>query len=220
MSMGKRALTVRPRGGALVPGGQLGKAVAKLQKDEDRAVQAAAKIDRFLLCDASGSMGTLDAIGVDGLPCTRWEALKQAWRVLAPECKGRLAAYTFSDVTVPVRGSASGEVVDLQYAGHGTQMTAAFMAVMVHKHPRLRGMLISDGHSTDGDPTIRALLLGCKVDTVFVGGVGDEEGRRQLYKIAAVTGGEFRDMAGEFSVIKFLEHARAVLRLEEGAKGA
>lgn len=215
--MRRRALTVRSRGGALATtGGRLGKTVARLQDDEDKAVKAAVAIDRFLLCDASGSMSTLDAIGMDGLPCTRWEALLQAWRRLAPECKGRLAAYTFSDVVMPVKGSASGEVVDLQYAGGGTRMTAAFKSAMAHKHPRLRGMLISDGYSTDGDPTGQALLLGCKVDTVFVGSIGDEKGRRQLRKIAAATGGRFRDMAGEFSALKFLEHARATLRLEEG----
>lgn len=215
--MRRRALTVRSHAGALAPAkGRLGKTVAKLQVDEAKAIQSAAMIDRFLLCDASGSMSTMDAVGMDGLSCTRWEALEQAWRKLAPECEGRLAAYTFSDVVMPVRGSASGEVVDLQYAGHGTQMTAGFKTVMVHKHPRLRGLLISDGHSTDGDPTGQALALGCKVDTVFVGSIGDEEGRRQLHKIAVATGGRFRDMAGEFSAMKFLEHARATLRLEEG----
>lgn len=215
--MRQKALTVRSRGGALAPtGSRLGKTVAKLQGDEDKAVKAAATIDRFLLCDASGSMSTLDAVGMDGLPCTRWEALLQAWRKLAPECRGRLAAYTFSDVVMPVKGSASGEVVDLQYAGGSTRMTAAFKSVLVHKHPHSRGMLISDGYSTDGDPTGQALALGCKVDTVFVGSIGDEKGRGLLRKIAVATGGRFRDMAGEFSALKFLEHARSVLRLEEG----
>lgn len=215
--MSKRALAVRSRGGVLAPtGGQLGKTVAKLQRGEDKAVSVAAAIDRFLLFDASGSMSTLDAVGMDGLPCTRWEALEQAWRELAPECKGRLAAYTFSDVVMPVRGSASGEVVALHYAGGSTRMTAALKSVQVHSHPRLRGLLISDGYSTDGDPTGQALVVGCKVDTVFVGSIGDEKGRGQLRKIAAATGGTFRDMAGEFSALRFLEHARATLRLGEG----
>jgi len=162
-------------------------------------------------------MGVVDAVSIKGLSCSRWDALLQAWRRLAPECEGRLAAYTFSDVTAPVRGSASGEVVDLRFAGGGTNMTAAFKAVLRHKRPGLRGLLISDGHSTDGDPTGQASLLACKVDTVFVGAIGDEEGRALLRKIARATGGTFRDMAGEFSALKFLEYARVTLRLEEVA---
>lgn len=218
--MSKKALAVRGRGrGGLQVGGNAASALAaRLRDREERAVQAASMIDRFLLADASGSMSAVDAVGVDGLLCSRWDALQQAWRKLAPECKGRLAAYTFSDVTVLVKGSASGEVVDLRFAGGGTNMTAAFKTSLRHKRSGLRGLLISDGHSTDGDPTGQALLLSCKVDTVFVGSIGDEEGKAQLRKIARATGGTFRDMAGEFSAAKFLEHARSVLRLEEGGQ--
>lgn len=158
------------------------------------------------------------AIGLDGFPCTRWQALEQAWGKLSPMCEDRLAAYVFSGGVHPVKGSASGDVVRLPYQGGDTPMCEAIRTAGNHRHPRLRVLLVSDGLSTDGDPVGVAVCLGCPVDTVYVGPTTGRDavtGRGQLKRIAAATGGCFKDMAGEFDAGKFLEHITKVLQLED-----
>jgi hypothetical protein len=217
--MVKKSLIVQKGRTDVAPGTitKLQKRAAALRKKRMAALEAAAKIDRLALFDGSGSMGETDAIGLDGLPCSRWIALLQAWYKLAPQCEGRLAAYVFSSGVHPVQGSASGDVVTLPYPGGDTPMCAAFESVAIHRHPRLRALLVSDGLSTDGDPVGNAVALGCPVDTVYVGpstGPDALKGRDQLRRIAAATGGSFKNMAGQFDAAKFLEHCEKVLQLE------
>jgi len=199
-----------------VVGGALAKATAsKLLKNRNKTLAQAAKIDRVVLLDSSGSMGAMDATGMNGIPCSRFDALRQAWMRLAPMAKGRLAAFVFSDNTQPVKGSASGNPGALPHLNGGTAMCKAFGAALQLRHPRMRALLISDGESTDGDPVPSAQLLRCPVDTVFVG-PKDGPGKLTLMRIASATGGAFRDMGSKFDASKFLEHCKLVLRLEEG----
>lgn len=209
-SLVKRRARVLGRANALV---------LKLRQRQERAKALASQFDRVILFDGSGSMSTYDAIGLDGLPCRRWDALCQAWRELAPQCEGRLAAYVFSNGVNPVRGSASGEVVDLPFPSSDTPMVAAVRVAGQHRHPNLRVMLVSDGLSTDGgerDVVGAAVVMGCPVDTVFVGPSSLGQGISLLQAVASATNGEFKSFGGQFDASKFLEHVVSVLQLKEG----
>jgi hypothetical protein len=190
------------------------KLARKIRARRQKAAQIAAQLDRVALFDGSGSMSTIDAIGVDGLTCSRWDALNGAWKVLAPDCKGRLAAYVFGEKVTPVKGSASGEIVNLPFDGGSTRMCEALRVAGTNRHPGLRVLVVSDGYPTDGYAPGVAATLGCPVDTVYVGPTKDTSGRDLLQAIAAVTNGTFQDMSGKFDALKFLEHAKRLLRLE------
>jgi hypothetical protein len=200
----------------------------KLRRQQRRTLQRVAAIDRVLLADGSGSMTSMDAVALDGSLCSRWEAEKQAIEKLVPVGKGRLAVYVFSDTCTPVKGSATGNIGDLDayFACGGTAYLTAFETVKIfHSGPELRALLVSDGAPTDAGHGLEvmkmttgdaAMQLGCPVDTVYVGPCGGEAmiGRAILQHIANVTGGMFQDMAGSFNAAKFIEHSKRVLQLE------
>ena len=192
---------------------KMSKMAAKIKARHQRAVEAMSRFDRVALFDGSGSMGTADAHDRNGLPCTRWDALKSVWPDIAHLAAGRLAAFVFSGSVSPVKGAASGKALDLTYQGADTRMCAALRQAGTFKHPRMRVLLVSDGEPTDGDPVPIAAVLGCPVDAVFVG-AADSPGKDTLRKIAEATGGLFLDMAGKFDASRFLEHCKTVLQLE------
>lgn len=192
---------------------------AKLKARRDRALKAAARIDRLILMDASGSMEAVDALDMQGFPCSRFDALQEVWDRVVPLGEGRLGAFVFSDVAEPVKGAARGIVVRLPFHGGGTAMCDALARAVHFSHPGLRVLLVSDGLSTDGDPVGPAMLVGAPVDTVFVGaasGPEHDQGADALRRVAEATGGTFRDFAGGFDAARFLEHVTSVLQLKEG----
>jgi len=209
------ALQKRTQGSAVAKANSL---AAKLRGRKAKAIAAMAKLDRVALFDGSGSMGAADAVGLNGIPCTRWNALRGAWMKLSQSelAKERLAAYVFSSGVTPVKGSASGKVVDLPFVGGGTDMCRALGVAVHHRNPRLRVLLVSDGEATDGGPAQvigAAVAIGAPVDTVYVGPKGGL-GRDLLIDVARMTGGLFKDMSGAFDAAKFLEHCKKVLQLE------
>lgn len=204
-----KALTTRETALARVKG-----KATRLRSKYQRAAQKVAQFDRVALFDSSGSMNTADAYDRQGLPSTRWNALLDAWTEIAPLAKGRLAAYVFSCAVDPVRGSATGQVLNLPYQGGSTSMCAALREACKYVHPDLRVLLVSDGEPTDGDPIPIAATLGHPVDCVYVGSPSGA-GKKLLREIARVSGGTFLDMAGKFDATRFLEHCTKVLQLEE-----
>jgi len=199
-------------------GTDLQKLASSIRKKRESRATAAAKIDRVILFDGSGSMGATDAVDLNGMPCSRWGALEYAWQVLASSdlAKGRLGAYVFSSGLVPVRGSASGKIVDLPYVGQGTEMCRALKTAAAHRNARLRVLLVSDGEATDGSPAEvvgAAVAIGSPVDTVYVG-PKNGPGRDTLRRVAEATGGEFRDMGGSFDASRFLANCQSFLRLK------
>lgn len=195
--------------------GKAEKMARRIKARRERNLKAAAKIDRLVLMDGSGSMSAVDAADMGGTPCSRFDALQEVWDKVVPLGKGRLGAFVFSDGVQAVRGSAKGIIVQLPCPGGSTAMRAALRACLKFAHPGLRVLLVSDGESTDGDPVGDAMLLGCPVDAVFVG-PKDGDGKATLEQIARATGGEFRDYAGRFDAARFLEHMVNVLKLKEG----
>jgi hypothetical protein len=190
--------------------------VAKKIANRHVAVKRDARaLDRVALLDSSSSMYATDAVGTHREVLSRWDALNQAWKRLAPLMTGRLAAYTFGAVVVPVRGSATG-AVDLGMPGGSTYMCEAIKASMKHAFvPGLRVLLVSDGEPTDGDPTSIVQSVLYPIDCIYVGPKGGR-GADLLRRIADITGGEFRDFGGKFDTLKFLEAATHMLMLGGG----
>lgn len=191
------------------------KAVQRIQARQHRAAALYSQFDRVAILDSSGSMMAGDAHDLTGLPCSRWDALQGALSQVLPLAKNRLAAYVFSDVVEPVRGSATGQSQPLQFLGGGTSMCQALREAGHHNHPDLRILLVSDGQPTDGDPIPVAMAIGRPIDTVYVGPASGE-GKELLKELSRLTGGLFLDMAGKFDAARFLEHCKTVLQLDQG----
>ena len=102
----------------------------------------------------------------------------------------------------------------------GTPMCEA-MRDMLHNESLTRGVIVSDGEATDGDPTRMAYEYkeaGIPIDCVHIG--GDVRGEQTMKDIASITGGyfiKFTDVNNFSQNFKYLTPRYRGLLAEPGA---
>jgi Mg-chelatase subunit ChlD len=168
-----------------------------------------------LMLDVSGSMGG-----------EKIEMCRLAGSSFVEQCDASETAVALNTFEPTVRVNLStqfmymsSEIQALRVCG-GTPMREA-MLDMLHNEPLTRGVIVSDGEATSGDPLDVAYMYkeaGVPIDCVHIG--DDHSGEETLKGIASVTGGiyiKFTNVQNFAQNFKYLTPKYRALLCEPGA---
>jgi Mg-chelatase subunit ChlD len=157
----------------------------------------------IIILDYSGSMNAHDARDNQA----RIDVAAQELKALQEKMPGEIALICFAD---SVEFSPSGIPIPV---GAGTDLTKALKFVKMADTIDVRFIVISDGEPNDERSALAvAKTFNNRIDTIFVGSVQYDHGKKFLIKLAAASGGE------HVTAEKCLELSSGIIGLLESGK--